>query len=88
MEWENQTEKSPGVPNVELWLDFVRQKAANTSQAQKVGTASATAASATSRPQKEKDFKKKHSAKGEGRVYASHGEPAVAGESDSYNSGR
>ena len=74
-QWENKTEDDPLVPHIDRFIEFVRQKAKNASQAQKP--------TSTSLSQPPKEFKKKYAAKSEGKVYTSHGEVAHSGGEDS-----
>ena len=42
LQWENKTEDERQVPQVDKWIEFVRQKALNASQAQKSSSATST----------------------------------------------
>ena len=70
LQWETKTEDDPLVPHIDKFIDFVRQKATNASQAQK------TTSAPPAQPQKEN--KKKYPVKSEGKVYTSHSEPVAA----------
>ena len=73
-EWETKTEGDPLVPHIDKFIEFVRQKAKNASQAQKPSSASLAP------PPKEN--KKRQGGKSEGKIYHSHGEPVQSGGED------
>ena len=70
LQWETKTEEDPKVPHVDKFIDFLRQKATNASQAQK----------ATSNPAPLQREKKKQPGKADSKVYTSHGDPVRSGE--------
>ena len=70
LQWENKTEEETQVPHVDKLISFLRKKAINASQAQKVVTTSAPQQKEKKRPQG------KHTSK----VYTSHSEPVQVAE--------
>ena len=70
LQWETKTEEDPKVPHVNKFIDFLRQKATNASQAQK----------ATSNPAPPQREKKKQPGRIDSKVYTSHGDPVKSGE--------
>ena len=83
--WEHRTEKEKAVPNIDEWIDFVRQKATQADKCQKPATIEVSSLSQYKRAPKEykkdKGYKKPY-VKSEGKVYLANPQPAAA-EGDS-----
>ena len=76
--WENRTEAEEGVPSIDDWITFVRQKATQADKCQKAPTIEVSAGyKKLQHEQKEKKGSKKSwSSKREGGVYIANSQPA------------
>ena len=83
-QWEQRTEKNKNVPNIDEWVEFVRQKAAQADKCQKPATIEVSSFSSSKRApreyKKEKTYKKPY-IKNEGKVYVANSQPAAEGDS-------
>ena len=76
--WENRTETQEGVPNIDEWITFVRQKATQADKCQKPATVEVTSSYRRNlqEPKKERGYKKP---KQEGKVYLAASQPSEGG---------
>ena len=78
--WENKTEADGGVPNIDDWITFIRQKATQADKQQKAATIEVSShhRKQYQEPKKEKGSKKPWTHKKEGAVYVANSQPSEA----------